>query len=383
MMSCLPSTEFGSLMNEPLHEFAPDDPAEEVALSSFDWEKGADESWKVEKSSILDDPPLVFPKQCSLVDRVWAFVEDLKAHYRNMFEEDFRGLWDSENSFNQVFYLVERLAATQAEFKTSGKSAIVDIGYHYTTEINIPKIQERGLLTRDERNSLSIKSKFNGAIHGNGIYLGNNPFAFCNGPFGQVGLLVARLRGVEARSYQHRHWEGEFDVDTKTNGDGFKQMVILRTSRQCVPLASFSSEMLDMDDDEAPGNARVYNLHLCLQSLLDKYFNECPMVVKRVLPSESPMKQKKKRRRTAKATQRKKRCKSAGLMQASSKPPSVLSNLTASATDGTGPPHALGAPQPTSNSQGLHFRTAPLYDETINGGPLDPSIVDILLKLDG
>jgi hypothetical protein len=70
----------------------------------------------------------------------------------------------------------------------------VDVGYHFTDMRGLDQIRTDGLLTQFERESNNIASRqFHGASFGDGVYTGNNPFAFCG--YEDTGLLVVRLKG--------------------------------------------------------------------------------------------------------------------------------------------------------------------------------------------
>lgn len=97
---------------------------------------------------------------------------------------------------DDLVHTTERLLMTQAEFRAAGKPTTVDLGYHYTSRRNVDSIRTDGLQSRGELDT-NHNPRTSGLLYGTGIYIATNPSAF-NGPYGSVGLLVARLRGAEA-----------------------------------------------------------------------------------------------------------------------------------------------------------------------------------------
>ncbi|CAB9528345.1 expressed unknown protein [Seminavis robusta] len=238
-------------------------------------------------------------------DRAWAFVEELKQLYDKL-GGGFKSLWGND-AFDVVFALAEQMITAQNQMQSLGCSTKVDIGYHYTTDENLIRIRQRGLLTRAERLSLGIHAKDNGKLCGDGVYTGNNPFAFCARKFGGVGLFVARLRGREldvTRCYGsgRQQWNPD-EHDSKAYGEGINQMVILRASGQCMPLVAYQvsllDEVIDNMEDAVPGKGdNIFDLHLKLQALIDKHFNEGEQTsVQRVAPSAIPRRIRNRRRR--------------------------------------------------------------------------------------
>jgi hypothetical protein len=139
--------------------------------------------------------------------------------------------------------LVERMIELQELFDAEKKNTRVDIGFHYTQSSNLESIRESGLLTKAERDDRGVNSKYNGSTYGDGIYTGNNPFAFRK--FGDICLLVARLRGWSEYHCAARPSGKPDTVIVQPNEQG--EMVILAQSSQCVPLASFYAHHLDND----------------------------------------------------------------------------------------------------------------------------------------
>ena len=134
------------------------------------------------------------------------------------------------------------------------------------------------------------------------------------------------------------------------------------------------SSMLDFEDDEAEGNAQIFNLHLCLQRLLDKYFNDSvSTLVRQILPSESPtLRRRRKRRRAQQVFQDKKpRAINAAVHSWAQPNPQGL-NLTQNTCD-TSSFGIVAVASQTCPENGVHreraaAQTCALYNDIINGG---------------
>jgi deltex-like protein len=170
----------------------------------------------------------------------------------------------STGAIDDMVCMAEKMLAAQERFKTSNKPTHVDIGYHYTYTEYIGRIKTDGLLTRSERETKNNHTRFNGDSVGDGVYTGNNPFAF---PYGDVGILVARLRGrVGTRTNQR-------SVDTAVGGPGtFSEMVVPGSSCQCVALVFFSSALIP-ERETTPGSDLIHKYHCQLQAVVDEIFN--------------------------------------------------------------------------------------------------------------
>jgi hypothetical protein len=148
---------------------------------------------------------------------------------------------------------------TQEEYVQSGNPGYIDIGYHYTNSENIPSIIRSGLLSKDDRTQEKVlASTNNGAVFGNGVYTGDNPFTFS--VYGNTCLLVARLQGSAVRAPVFLSNEQKIDANTiigdkfshqiRFNDDGwpisgYQHETVLRSSSQCLALVQFSKSLLD------------------------------------------------------------------------------------------------------------------------------------------
>lgn len=81
--------------------------------------------------------------------------------------------------------MAKNIFKLQKQYAQLGIDTHVDIGFHYTKSEFIGEIQKHGLLTVKERTARGLQIPRNGATFGEGIYTGNNPFAFRH--YGNVG----------------------------------------------------------------------------------------------------------------------------------------------------------------------------------------------------
>ena len=177
---------------------------------------------------------------------------------------------------DDMVYMTEKLLMAQDEFRTSivnnnnqHMRTDVDIGYHYTRTENLERIRTDGLLSRKEREANNIQSNYNGSSFGDGVYVASNPWAYHNA-YGDVGLMVARLRGV------CQNYPAQFDGNTNTitaRADTVQEFTVLEKSCQCVPLLQFSAQSIAAFMDDRPGNKAVFLHQVELQKLLDDVFN--------------------------------------------------------------------------------------------------------------
>jgi hypothetical protein len=192
---------------------------------------------------------------CTTQGKALKFIQaviELHESLRNMHPE--LGSTFSTVAVDELVWLTERMIAEQEDMTAMNNvsSTHVDSGYHYTTLENLSYIRTKGLLTRKERSYHAIESMYNRSSYGDGIYTCNSATKYCSrrryGPIGLL-LLVARLKGVDATSY---------------NTYSSNSLVVLRSCAQCVPLIQFTS---------VPGDLLV--LHHCkLQALIDVFFND-------------------------------------------------------------------------------------------------------------
>ena len=204
-----------------------------------------------------------------LSGKAWKFVNQV-VELAN--QEKCKGI--QAVAVDDMFFLVEQMMELQSKFAASNKDTTVDIGYHYTTSTNVTQISEDGLLTHAERKILSIDAKHNGSTYGDGIYTGNNPLAF-HGRFGNIGLLVARLKGKSSMSKNK-----DDTTHTGKTGKEFNSMVVLRKSSQCVALIQFNASLIKrppptgQKKSRNSGIDRIVAIHKKLQVIVDAFFND-------------------------------------------------------------------------------------------------------------
>ena len=140
----------------------------------------------------------------------------------------------------------------------------VDIGYIYTDKPSLDLLLEDGLVTQ--------ATVTTGARLGTGIYTANNAFAghpnnYYSAETESVGLLVARLRGSQTS-------KNGVDPDTVVGRRNRPdEVVVLRSTCQCLPLVQFMSPLIELCDDRSLGNDMVYQYHCQLQGIIDDCFN--------------------------------------------------------------------------------------------------------------
>jgi len=139
---------------------------------------------------------------------------------------------DMLETFNEMdmLLLATHFACQFKQFQKEGKSTAIDIGYHYTKSENMATISTTGLLSKPEREKREVKSHYNGSANGEGIYTADDCLSTTN--YGDVGLIVARLLGVESTGH------GSEDTFVR---HGVK---VLRNSAQCCVLMQYKTKVV-------------------------------------------------------------------------------------------------------------------------------------------
>ena len=199
---------------------------------------------------------------------------------------------------DMVFMAIKMLQLHES-FSSDLKPSRVDIGYHYTRPENMDRIRTDGLMTHAERTAHSVGALHNGSAFGDGVYTGNNPFAFKS--FGEAGLVVARLKGnAERRGLdlgraprrgpspdvdtvignkglglvtRYRRGRRLASGEEEEDEDQFDDEVVLQSSYQCVPLVRFHSSLASGHYMEAAGTRIIHSLHRAMQEVVDEFFN--------------------------------------------------------------------------------------------------------------
>jgi deltex len=180
-------------------------------------------------------------------------------------------------SVDDMVFMAERLLRTMEEFRAAGKPTAVDLGYHYTRSENLTSIRQNGLMSKVERDTQHVKPiKENGSTYGKGIYSARSPTAFV-GSFGDVGLVIARLRGVDVDHGQSTFasaGSGDNLPDSTTvHRHATNEFTVLSSSSQCIPVLQYPSAQVVADHLANPGNLFVQKYHTELQSIIDDMFN--------------------------------------------------------------------------------------------------------------
>jgi Deltex C-terminal domain/Ring finger domain len=218
------------------------------------------------------------------IGKAWDFVEKITAnHHRLLICNHYAPSHISPVSPYDMVFLAERLFVKQESFSRQGKNVHVDIGYHYTKSECIERIRTDGLVTMAERQAANINSHFNARTFGDGIYTCTNAFSYHKYCGGNRGLLVARLQGQIGE-----HGESSDGVDTIIGRGGRTDATqVLRSSSQCVALAKFNADLIQLANDSSVGNEMVHTYHNCLQNIVDECFNGgVTTPVPKLLPSQ-------------------------------------------------------------------------------------------------
>jgi Deltex C-terminal domain len=110
----------------------------------------------------------------------------------------------------------------------------------------------------------SVATKDNGFSFGHGIYTGSNPCTY-HGKYGDVGIMVVRLVGT------HRDHRTSTSSDTVTvAAKQVAEMMILTSSKQCIPILQFDAKQIVPNDFGHPGNVSLSTYHFELQRLIDE-----------------------------------------------------------------------------------------------------------------
>lgn len=251
------------------------------ALTSTPGKEAQQEIQEAESLSVFVDTPT--NAISTNIVQASRFAEDVYAMQQAMRESedpDMNAMNFKMRSLKDMTTLAEQLLDQQDIYRrTSNAPAVdsngsggeytpghthVDIGYIYTDKPSLDLLLEDGLVTK--------ATVATGARLGNGIYTANNAFAgHPNNYFSveteSVGLLVARLRG----SQTSRNGGDPDTVVARRNRPD--EVVVLRSTCQCLPLVQFMSPLIELCDDRSLGNGMVYQYHYQLQGIIDEYFN--------------------------------------------------------------------------------------------------------------
>jgi hypothetical protein len=209
----------------------------------------------------------------SVIGLAWKFVTRLLEEHKSNLSP---AAGCAVIGIDDLMYTVERFLETRDIFQMQGKDTRVDLGYHFTKSENLKYIQMNGLMTRSDRRAKGVDRNFNGDSFGDGVYTGNNIHS-CQ-YYGDVGLIVARLRGDQKPAV--RRGIG-FIGDTAVAHIGQQnEMVILQQSSQCIPLVHFRRSTSNTNQ------ASFWECHKKLQYICDQIFHDgmvssidCPLAV--------------------------------------------------------------------------------------------------------
>jgi len=186
-----------------------------------------------------------------------------------------------------------------AEFEAAGKKPNVLVAYHHQQQQQQqqPPGDERECGRRRRSGLLGAS-----AVGGCGLVLTNNPF-YRHHPTSTTSTnntsdsstvisMEAVMVGTAAVVTSDRCAWFNKTIDTLVfcpTGAGPEQEEMVTRSRiQCLPLVRFSSDILDLDNVDAPSNQAVWDCHVELQSVLDELFNQTKTNLTRTHPSSDP-----------------------------------------------------------------------------------------------
>jgi hypothetical protein len=210
------------------------------------------------------------PPAGSVVNKAWTFVEKVLEMVDEMSKVE--GSMVQAVASDSMFYVAQRMLSAQQVFAMAGKPTAVDLGYHYTQKENMVTIRSDGLMSSQERATKGVSAvNYHGALYGQGVYTATNPCAW-HGYYGDVGLIVARLRGANVDFDPASQNAGNHDSVT-VERDNVRECIVLATSQQCIPILQFDSSQISRNSHVHPGNMLVNRYHVALQALIDEIFN--------------------------------------------------------------------------------------------------------------
>jgi Deltex C-terminal domain/Ring finger domain len=207
--------------------------------------------------------------------------------------------------------MAENMFQKQAQLRATNSNPTileVDIGYMYMPVRSVDRVMTDGLLLLNSSSSsstsddghddttASILHSYIGTSYATGVYTSNNPYAYHDPRSGQVGVLVARLKGVQGECFMHGgdsldetttinvddDDDDECDSVNVIGDDPRLNVTVLRHSSQCLPLAYFPSSVIEPCNSWAWGNYAMTEIHSELQKLIDEFFNNAQTTSVRV-----------------------------------------------------------------------------------------------------
>lgn len=146
---------------------------------------------------------------------------------------------------DEMIFTAERFFEKLSDFDSQGKPTRIDVGFHYTQEVNLRNIRTLGLLSKPEREESNIESRFHGSKYGDGIYSAKSSLAF-DKRYGEVGIVVVRLEGSVAFHPNTRRLCADDPFDTLVVDQGTdREFSITKSAGQVLPLFEFYSGTCD------------------------------------------------------------------------------------------------------------------------------------------
>lgn len=164
----------------------------------------------------------------SIIKLVGDFVAELPDQLKNQFDVIAK---------DDLFFLAEKFIDQQKAFQQAGVPCHVSLGFHYTSKKNVDSIRTTGLLSKPERETSNVDAgRYNGSALGEGIYTADDSVSSMT--YGDTGLLVARLSGVESnRPYQQGQGDDNSVHSVRGNGGSW---LVLKSASQCLAILQFA-----------------------------------------------------------------------------------------------------------------------------------------------
>lgn len=234
-----------------------------------------------EKAAELEMNQSIYGKAFKFVEQVLAVVKQRDNRCKTL-QQDFFPVGRDD-----LFCCAVVMFKKQEELRTERIDSHVDIAYHYTRSRNLRRIRQDGLLTKADRDKMNITTSMNGLAFGDGVYTGNNPFAFTK--YGDCGLMVARLKGATIRADRPINTRSMMRIANTVIGNKLARgrggsptldaaiaandEVVLKSSSQCIALIQYNTSIVT-DHGVTDCYAIGAYYHKKLQEIVDHFFND-------------------------------------------------------------------------------------------------------------
>ena len=209
----------------------------------------------------------MFPISIKSIELVQDVIQLTEEHNTNSLRIYALGEYETVSRTEHFIEMLQR-------FRSAGKSTLVDVAYHYTDMSNLASIRQNGLLSRTEQESSGTTArKYTGAVYGEGIYTASD-FSVFHGTYGDVGIVLARLKGECCAFPQGHQYSCGNNSVSKFYTSGGEMLTVLQSSAQCLPLLYFPAQSVLPFASRHSGSLTLMKLHEALQKGLDRLFND-------------------------------------------------------------------------------------------------------------